>query len=155
MQIAAMMAGIPLSNAGPGISHGLGHQIGGVFHIHHGLLVMLFIPYELQVYYKVTDRHLKICDLLGVRDKSDEKSLQNLIKKLHSFMDELKIKKSIKDYGVSQADFDKNLETLIEHSINEPAFYYGWFTLTPEQLKDIYVNAYKGNMLNMNSKIWR
>lgn len=155
MQMAAMMGGIPLSNAGSGISHGLGHQIGGMFHIHHGLLVTLFIPYELQVYSKVTDRYLEICDLLGIRDASDEKSLHNLIGKVHGLMDELKVSKNLKDYGVSQADFNKNLETIIEHSINEPAFYYGWFTLTREQLKDIYVSAYKGKMLNMNSKIWR
>ena len=61
MQQAAMMAGIPLSNAGSGISHGLGHTIGGLFHIHHGVMVMLFIPYELQVYSRVTDRHLETC----------------------------------------------------------------------------------------------
>jgi alcohol dehydrogenase class IV len=50
MQQAAMMAGIPLANAGSGISHALGHTIGGLFHIHHGVMVLLFIPYELQVF---------------------------------------------------------------------------------------------------------
>ena len=59
MQQAAMMAGIPLANGGSGISHALGHTIGGLFHIHHGVLVLLFIPYELQVYSKVTDRYLE------------------------------------------------------------------------------------------------
>ena len=87
MQQAAMMAGIPLANAGSGISHALGHTIGGLFHIHHGVMVMLFITYELQVYSRVTDRYLELCDMLGVRDNdSDEMSLSNLIEKFRTFM---------------------------------------------------------------------
>ena len=44
MQYAATMAGMPLSNAGSGISHALGHTIGGLYHIHHGAMVCCFCP---------------------------------------------------------------------------------------------------------------
>jgi alcohol dehydrogenase class IV len=42
MQQAAMMAGIPLSNAGSGISHALGHTIGdcSTFIMHYGFIVL-------------------------------------------------------------------------------------------------------------------
>ena len=39
-------------------------------------------------------------------------SIMNVSPHQSDFMDELKISKSIKDYGVSKADFEKELETV-------------------------------------------
>ena len=156
MQQAAMMAGIPLCNAGSGISHAFGHTIGGLYHIHHGAMVLLFLPYELQVYSKATDRHLEICDMLGIRDvSSDAKSLSNLIEKIRGLMSALKLPVSLKDAGVSQSDFEKNLDSILDQTPTDPAFYFGWFDLTREQLRDVFLCAYEGKLLDMNAEIWR
>ena len=156
MQQAAMMAGIPLANAGSGISHALGHTIGGLFHIHHGVMVLLFLPYELQVYSKTTDRYLKICDMLCVRDKDDnEKSLSNLIEKIRALMKELNLPVGLKDAGVSRSDLEKNLDMILEQTPTDPAFYFGWFDLTRDQLRDIFLHAYEGTLLDMHSELWR
>ncbi|MHB8770947.1 MAG: iron-containing alcohol dehydrogenase [Syntrophales bacterium] len=156
MQQAAMMAGIPLCNAGSGISHALGHTIGGLYHIHHGAMVLLFVPYELQVYSKATDRYLEICDLLGIRDSgSAEKSLSNLIEKIRGLMAELNLPVSLRDAGISQGDFAKNLDFILDQAPTDPAFYFGWFDLTREQLKDLFLCAYEGKLLDMHSELWR
>ncbi|HPD56663.1 MAG TPA: iron-containing alcohol dehydrogenase [Smithellaceae bacterium] len=156
MQQAAMMAGIPLSNVGSGISHALGHTIGGLYHIHHGAMVLLFIPYELQVYSKATDRHLEICDLLGIRDNSsDKKSLSNLIDKIRGLMSELHLAFSLKDAGIAKNDFEKNLDFILNQTPTDPAFYFGWFDLTREQLRDVFICAYDGKLLDMDSDLWR
>jgi alcohol dehydrogenase class IV len=123
MQQAAMMAGIPLSNAGSGISHALGHTIGGLYHIHHGAMVLLFIPYELQVYSKATDRYLEICDVLGIRDmRSNSQSLSNLIEKIRGLMSELELPLSLQAAGVSRADLEKHLEHILDQTPTDPAF---------------------------------
>ena len=151
-----MMAGIPLANAGSGISHALGHTIGGLFHIHHGAMVLLFLPYELQVYSKTTDRYLKICDMLCVRDKdNNEKSLSNLIEKIRTLMKELNLPVGLKDAGVSRGDLEKNLDMILEQTPTDPAFYFGWFDLTRDQLRDIFLHAYEGTLLDMHSELWR
>ncbi len=156
MQQAAMMAGIPLSNVGSGISHALGHTIGGLYHIHHGAMVLLFIPYELQVYSKATDRYLEICNVLGVRDADSEaKSLSNLIDKIRGLMYELHLAVSLKEAGVSRADFEKNLDFILDQTPTDPAFYFGWFDLTRAQLMDVFTCAYEGKLLDMASDIWR
>jgi acetaldehyde dehydrogenase / alcohol dehydrogenase len=156
MQQTAMMAGIPLSNAGSGISHAFGHIIGGLYHIHHGVMVLLFLTYELQVYSKVTNRHLEICDMLGIRDtSSDEKSLLNLIEKIRNLMTELNLPVSLKDAGVAKSDFEKNFDFILEQTPTDPAFYFGWYDLTREQLKNVFLCAYEGKLLDMNSGIWR
>jgi len=156
MQQAAMMAGIPLANTGSGISHALGHTIGGLFHIHHGIMVLLFIPYELQVYSKITDRHLELCDLLGVRDPdSDEDSLTRLIDKIRSLMKELNLPISLRQAGVEQDKLKDNMDTILDQTPTDPAFYFGWYDLTREQLNDIFACAYEGGLLDMQSDIWR
>ncbi|MBA4394238.1 MAG: hypothetical protein C0407_11860 [Desulfobacca sp.] len=156
MQQAAMMAGIPLSNAGSGISHALGHTIGGLFHIHHGAMVLLFLPYELQVYSRATDRHLQICDLLGVRDKaSDEQSLTNLIEMIRGLMVKVKLPVSLQEAGISRDEFDRQLDHILDQTPTDPAFYFGWYDLTREQLKDIFLCAYTGQTLDLNSDNWR
>ncbi|MFH0789023.1 MAG: iron-containing alcohol dehydrogenase [Pseudomonadota bacterium] len=156
MQQAAMMAGIPLSNAGSGISHALGHTIGGLFHIHHGALVILFLPYELQVYSKATDRHLTICDLLGVREKdSDEKSLSNLIETIRNLMVQVNLPLSLQEAGILRDEFDNHLDHILEQTPTDPAFYFGWYDLTREQLKDVFLSAYTGQTLDMKSDTWR
>jgi hypothetical protein len=155
MQQAAMMAGIPLANGGSGISHALGHTVGGLFHIHHGVMVLLFIPYELQVYSKVTDRYLGLCDLLGVRDKdSDEQSLSNLIEKIRDFMKSLNLPTGLKETGVKKEDLEKNMDMMLEQTPTDPGFYFGWYDLNKDQFKDIFLSAYEGKLLDMQSEIW-
>jgi alcohol dehydrogenase class IV len=130
MQQAAMMAGIPLANGGSGISHALGHTIGGLFHIHHGVLVLLFITYELQVYSKVTDRYLELCDMLGIRDNdSDETSLSNLIEKIRDLMKSINLPIGLKEIGVTKDDLEKNRDMIIEQTPTDPGFYFGWYDL--------------------------
>ncbi len=151
-----MMAGIPLANAGSGISHALGHTVGGLFHIHHGVMVLLFIPYELQVYSKVTDRHLELCDLLGVRDtESDENSLFNLIDKIRDLMKALNLPISLKQTGVNKDELKTTWTRCSDQTPTDPAFYFGWYDLTKEQLNDIFAGAYEGELLDMQSNIWR
>ena len=136
MQQAAMMAGIPLANSGSGISHALGHTVGGLFHIHHGIMVLLFIPYELQVYSKITDRHLELCDLLGVRDmKSDEKSLSNLIEKIRDFMKSLNLPTGLKETGVKMEELEKNMDMMLAQTPTDPGFYFGWYDLNKETIQ--------------------
>ncbi len=156
MQQAAMMAGIVLANGGSGISHALGHTIGGFFHIHHGVMVLLFVPYELQVYSKVTDRHLELCEALGLKDKdSDEKSLINLIEKIRGLMTSLNLPIGLKDTGVAKNDLEKNMNMILEQTPTDPGFYFGWYDLNREQLKDIFLSAYEGKLLDMQSELWR
>ncbi len=156
MQQAAMMAGIPLANGGSGMSHALGHTVGGLFHIHHGMMVLLFIPYELQVYARVTERHLKLCDMLGVRDPaSDEKSLFNLIDRIRDLMKSLNMPIGLKDAGVALRDLEKNMDFMLDQAPTDPAFYFAWYDLNRDQLKDIFLAAHEGGMLDMNSDAWR
>ncbi len=59
---ASTMAGIAFSNAMVGLVHSLGHALGAVSHLPHGLCMNLFLPYVLEYNKEVNGD--KIADLL-------------------------------------------------------------------------------------------
>lgn len=59
---ASTMAGVAFSNSMVGLVHSLGHALGAVAHLPHGLCMNLFLPYVLQ--YNKEVNHDKIADLL-------------------------------------------------------------------------------------------
>ncbi len=56
------MAGIAFSNSMVGLVHSLGHALGAVAHLPHGLCMNLFLPYVLE--YNKDVNGPKIADLL-------------------------------------------------------------------------------------------
>ncbi len=156
MQYAATMAGIVLCNAGSGISHAMGHTIGGLFHQHHGRMVLLFVPYELQAYSIATDRHVELCDALGLpAEKSAEKCLANLIEKINELQRRLNLPVSLADAGITSQMLAEKMDFILDHTPTDPACYFGWYDLTREQFADIFEKAAGGKLLDLNSAPWR
>jgi alcohol dehydrogenase class IV len=94
--------------------------------------------------------------MLGVRDPdSNEKSLHNLIDKIRGLMGELNLPVSLRAANVPEDDFNRELAMIINRASNDPAFYFGWYDMTPDQLKDLFLCAYEGKLIDLNSDIWR
>ena len=103
-----------------------------------------------------TDRTVEICDRLGCREKdSAEKSLSNLIEKIRGLMLQVRLPISLKEAGISAEAFQAQLETILEQTPTDPAFYFGWYDLNRDQLRDIFLKAYDGELLDMQSENWR
>jgi alcohol dehydrogenase class IV len=94
--------------------------------------------------------------MLGVRDiDSNDRSLSNLIAKIRDFMASLHLPTALKDAGVTVEALEQHMDMILEQTPTDPAFYFGWYDLTREQLKDIFLNAFEGKLLDMQSDIWR
>ena len=78
-----------------------------------------------------------------------------LIKKIRSFMKSLNLPVGLKDAGVTKDGLEKNMDTILKQTPTDPAFYFGWYDLNQEQLKDIFLCAYDGKLLDMKSETWR
>ena len=59
---ASTMAGIAFSNAGVGIVHALGHSLGSVCHIPHGVAMNVFLPHGLE--YNLSKAREQVAELL-------------------------------------------------------------------------------------------
>jgi alcohol dehydrogenase len=62
LALGATMAGIAFSNSMVGLVHALGHTVGAIAHVPHGVCMSIFLPYVLE--YNVTARREIIGELL-------------------------------------------------------------------------------------------
>ena len=55
---AAMMAGVAFSNSLVGVVHALGHSVGALAHLPHGMCMSIFLPYALEYNLDTSGHHI-------------------------------------------------------------------------------------------------
>ena len=160
MANAATMAGMAFANAFLGISHSLAHKLGAYHHIPHGIANALVIDEVLRFnseevptkmgtfpqydHPKTLRRYAEIAEALGVKGSSDEESLENLIKKIDELKEKIGIKKTIRDYGVSEEDFLSTLDKMSEDAFDDQCTGANPRYPLISELKEIYMKAFYG-----------
>ena len=144
MALAASTAGIAFGQGAVALTHSFGHSLGSLFDIHHGLAVGLFIPYVLKFYQPVTDKWLAICKTLDVKAESREASMANLLKKTRDFFIKLDVPLNIRDLGISEDQFEENLEKLILYTVEDISSFMSPRPMTEDQCEKIFRYAYEG-----------
>ena len=160
MANAATMAGMAFANAFLGISHSLAHKLGAYHHIPHGIANALVIDEVLRFnsaevptkmgtfpqydHPKTLRRYAEIAEALGWKGKNDEESLENLIKKIDELKEKIGIKKTIKDYGVSEEDFLKTLDKMSEDAFDDQCTGANPRYPLISELKEIYLKCFYG-----------
>lgn len=145
---ASTMAGIAFSNAMVGIVHSLGHALGAVSHLPHGLCMNLFLPYVLE-YNKDVNGH-KIAELLlplagadiysqtPAHQRADKTitMINNMRDHIHSLT---KLPRTLQETGkVTQAQFDE----IAEKALNDGSIIYNPKEASLSDLKSILEKAW-------------
>jgi len=105
------MAGTAFHNVGLGMDHGISHAFGGMFNYGHGLLNAVALPYVLAYNAKddiVKEKLSKLGKVIG------EEDFIMAIKKLNAI---LHIPTSFKEMGISEEDFIRNYDELLDNSL--------------------------------------
>ncbi len=144
MHIAATLAGIAFGNGGVMLTHSLGHAVGKMYNIHHGVAVGMFIPYSLQFYAPVSDKYMDMCDSLHIRTRSKEAALAAIIKKVRVLMTGLDVPLALKDLGIARKDFERDLEKLSLYSFEDPDTLLCVRPVTQAQCEKLLQYAYNG-----------
>ncbi len=144
MHVAASMAGIAFGQGGIGLTHALGHTLGKLFGIHHGISVGILIPYCFQFYAPVTDKYLDVCKALDIRAKSKERSLSLLVQKFKAFFKELDVPVDLKGLGITPEALEANMKELVLYSIEDPSAFSSPRPITAEQCERLFRYAYEG-----------
>ena len=160
MAHAATLAGMAFANAFLGIDHSCGHKLGAYHHLPHGVCVSLmldevirfnaakvpakmgtFSQYE---YPKAVEKYVQIASLLGVKGKSDEESIENLISKIDELKQSIDLPLSIKDAGVKEEDFLASLDEMSEAAFNDQCTGTNPRYPLISEIKELYLKAYYG-----------
>lgn len=160
MANAATMAGMAFANAFLGVCHSMAHKLGAYHHIPHGVAnallldeVMRFnsqeVPTKMGTFPQYDHphtlrRYAEIAESLGIEGKDDNEKLENLIAKIDELKEKVGIKKTIRDYGISEKDFLETLDEMSEKAFDDQCTGANPRYPLISEIKEIYLKAYYG-----------
>lgn len=145
MHILADMAGIAFSNSGLGLAHGIGHIIGGLYHIHHGKAVSIPLPYVVKYNYKsekASKKYNWISSLLYERGLADKAPFYN---QLYNFISKIGGEVKYEDSVDKNKYFDE-MDEYIPLILQDPDVIYNPIVPDEEDIKKILYEAYYGEL---------
>ncbi len=160
MANAATMAGMAFANAFLGICHSMAHKLGAFHHLPHGVANALMIeevlrfnaseaPVKMGTFSQYDHphtlaRYAEIADYLGVKGKDNREKLEGLIKLINDLKARVGIKETIKDYGIDEKTFLKNLDEMVEQAFDDQCTGANPRYPLMSEIKEMYLNAYYG-----------
>ena len=160
MGTAACMAGMAFANAFLGICHSMAHKLGAFHHLPHGVANALLInevlrfnaveiPTKMGTFSQydhphTLERYAEVADYLGLGGKTKEEKLENLLTALDGLKEKVGIKKTIRDYGIDEADFLARLDDMVEQAFDDQCTGANPRYPLMSEMKQMYLNAYYG-----------
>ena len=160
MANAATMAGMAFANAFLGVCHSMAHKLGAFHHLPHGVANALMIDEVLRFnaaevpakmgtfpqydHPKTLRRYAEVAESLGLKGKNDAESLENLIAAIDELKAKVGIKKTIKEYGINEADFLARLDEMTEQAFDDQCTGANPRYPLMSEIKSMYLNAYYG-----------
>ena len=160
MANASTMAGMAFANAFLGICHSMAHKLGAFHHLPHGVAnalliceVMRFnanpVPTKMgtfpQYQYPHTlERYVEVANFLGIKGKTDEEKLNNLIAKIDELKEFVGIKKTLRDYGVDEKAFLDTLDEMVEQAFDDQCTGANPRYPLMSEMKEMYLKVYYG-----------
>ena len=122
MAVAACMAGLAFTRVGVGYIHAIAHQLGGLYHVPHGLANAIVMPYVLE-FSKPNCAH-RLAELARLSDigesaTPDAELADAFIARIRKMNADMQIPESIKE--LKREDFDK----IIDRAFSEAHGTYG------------------------------
>ncbi|AHH17520.1 alcohol dehydrogenase, class IV [Nocardia nova SH22a] len=108
-QVAAWMAIMHLKNISTGISHGLGHQLGAMLNVPHGVTSCILLPHAMDFNRPVTaDRQALLASALGVDTSAmtDEQAAVAAAGAVRALLARMGVPTRLSDVGVQRRHFD-------------------------------------------------
>lgn len=145
---ASTMAGIAFSNSMVGLVHSLGHALGAVAHLPHGLCMNLFLPYVLE--YNKSVNGNKIAELLLPLAGADiyaqtpahlraEKAISIIITMRDRLFHLTKLPRNLRE---TSKVLEKQLDEIAEKALNDGSIIFNPKEATLEDLKNILKSAW-------------
>lgn len=142
MHDASFMAGLAFNNAWLGIVHSLSHQVGALYGIPHGAANAIFLPNVIRYNAKVSTRFPDLAKVIG---KETAEELAQAIETLRAEVNNIS---SIKEFGISKADWEKNIDYITNNALLDPCTGFNPRVPVLEDLKAIYNACYEGVVFN-------
>ena len=124
MQEASNLAGSAFNIAGLGMNHAIAHQLGGIFHIPHGLANAIILnavikenalDCEMKKRYALLSKKLNLAEL----QDDDESAVNKLCNQITICQQQMNMPTKLSQCNVSEQDLKSKMDLLYENAIND------------------------------------
>ena len=162
MHNASTIAGMAFTNAFLGISHSLAHKLGAEFHLPHGRLNAILLPYVIKYnaskptkfvsfpkyeYFIADQKYAEMARKMGFEASTVEDGVKSLIKEVQKLNSDLNIPSSFKEAGIDEQEFLTKVDMLADRAFEDQCTSANpRLPLVPE-LREILLDSYYGKEL--------
>lgn len=160
MANASTMAGMAFANAFLGVCHSMAHKLGAYHHLPHGVANAVLITHVMRYniaeapqkmgtfsqypYPNALARYCECARFVGVTGVNEEEVFENFIQKIDALKECVGIRKTIRDYGIQEADFLATLDEMCEKAFDDQCTGANPRYPLISEIREMYLSAYYG-----------
>ena len=161
MHNASTIAGMAFTNAFLGINHSLAHKIGGEFHLPHGRINAILLPYVIKYnstkpskfvsfpkyeYFIADQKYYMLAKKTGLKADTVEEGINSLIEKIQEMNKKLNIPSTFKEAGIDEKEFLAKVDMLADRSFEDQCTTANPRLPLVTELKQILLDSYYGKV---------
>lgn len=160
MHNASTIAGMAFTNAFLGVNHSLAHKIGAEFHLAHGRINAILLPYVIRYnsqmptkfvsfpkyeYFIADKKYADLARRMNFPAFTNEEGVWSLIHEIQKLNEDLGIEKSFKEAGVDEQEFLSKVDMLADRAFEDQCTTANPRVPLVSELKQILIDSYYGN----------
>ena len=120
VHLASAMAGLAFSQSGLGMCHALSHALGGIFHLPHGRLNAILLPYVVEVNAAANREYAKLARMTGLGGSADTMAVRNLRNALVRLRKDLQLPGTLWEAGLSTQKVRQHRDQILAAALKDP-----------------------------------
>lgn len=159
MHNASTIAGMAFTNAFLGVNHSIAHKIGAEFHLPHGRINAILLPYVVRYnsskpskfvsfpkyeYFIADKKYSQIAKKVGLKADTVEEGVNSLIEKIKELNNTLNIPKSFRDAGIDEQEFLAKVDMLADRAFEDQCTTANPRVPLVSEIKQIMLDSYYG-----------
>lgn len=159
MHNASTIAGMAFTNAFLGVNHSIAHKIGAEFHLPHGRINAILLPYVVRYnsskpskfvsfpkyeYFIADQKYAQIAKKVGLKADTVEEGVNSLIEKIKELNNTLNIPKSFRDAGIDEQEFLAKVDMLADRAFEDQCTTANPRVPLVSEIKQIMLDSYYG-----------
>lgn len=159
MHNASTIAGMAFTNAFLGVNHSIAHKVGAEFHLPHGRINAILLPYVIRYnstrptkfvsfpkyeYFIADRKYFEMAKKVGLKADSVEEGINSLIEKVKELNEHLNIPKSFKEAGINEEEFLAKVDILSDRAFEDQCTTANPRVPLVSEIKQILLDSYYG-----------
>ena len=162
MHNSSTIAGMAFTNAFLGVNHSIAHKIGAEFHLPHGRINAILLPYVIRYnssrpskfvsfpkyeYFIADKKYATIAKKAGLKADTVEEGINSLIERIKELNNNLNIPKSFKEAEISEDEFLSKVDMLADRAFEDQCTTANPRVPLVSEIKQILLDSYYGNQV--------